>query len=97
MKLAFPELFLNAIGIGGPGEGSPPASDSTGVVGKASSFLFLGVAHFLAFGVRGEPDGFATIFEPLAVLSSVHTTRSYCGDDEAVRARFLRMRTGWGK
>jgi hypothetical protein len=47
----------------------------------------------LNFGVLGEFCAFGTILEPLDVFCSVHTTLSYCGDEDAVRARFPRMIT----
>lgn len=84
---------LNLIGIGGL-KRSFPIPGSEGSIGEASNFLFFvwRVAHFLVFGVRGEFEIFGITLEPLAVFCSVHTTLSYLGEEEAVRARFAHMR-----
>jgi hypothetical protein len=59
------------------------------------------VPCFLIFGVQGEFETFAEIFEPLAVFFSTQITLSYCGNIETVRAHFPRIievqggRAGW--
>ena len=63
-------------------------------MGETPNLLLLltGVESFLIFGVQGEFDILGTIFKPLAVFSSAHTTLSYCGDEDCFQARFPRIR-----
>lgn len=97
--LTFLDFAFGLISRGGLSGPSPPGLESTGEVGGASNLLLLqrGVVCFLILGVLGEFETLAVNFRPLAVFFSTHTTLSYCGDEDTVRARFLGMRDclGW--
>lgn len=79
--------------IGGAGVWPIPSLRPAWVMGESSNLLILleGIVCFLTLGVRGEPEILAVTFGPLAVFFSTQITLSYCGDDEAGRARFPRI------